>query len=450
MKNQPTKCPSRTLPVIEKQSTVSPTITRRRFVQGMTAVAAAPLIVSAASLKAGENRAPSDRVTLGFIGVGKMGRGHLGGFLGDGDVQVVAVCDVVAQRRDHAREMVEKRYAAARKAGTYRGCDAYGDFRELLAREDLDAVVIGTPDHWHAIPAVYAAQAGKDIYCEKPLSRTIGEGRKMVEAVRENKVVFQTGSQQRSEFGGRFRKAVELIRNGHIGQVKTIRVGVGTPNRPCDLPGQEIPEGTDWDFWVGPSAMRPYNEILCPKGIHDHFPAWRDYREFAGGGLADMGAHHFDIAQWALDMDHSGPVKVEPPTGDALSGLKLTYANGVEMFHGGPSGCSFEGTKGTIYVDRSVLKSDPEGILSHEIAADGFHAQPSNNQKRNWIEAIRSRQRPIADVEIGHRTATVCHLANLGYELRRPLKWDPQAERFVDDDQANGLIHQTMRSPWKI
>jgi predicted dehydrogenase len=379
-----------------------------------------------------------------------MGRGHLGSFLGFSDVQVVAVSDVVRERKEHAQQTVEKRYAQQKAKGSYKGCAAYADFRELLARDDIDAVVIATPDHWHAIPAIMAANAKKDIYCEKPLTRTIGEGRKVVEAVRKNDVIFQTGSQQRSEFGGRFRKAVELIRNGYIGDVKTIRIGVGAPNIPCDLPAQDVPEGTDWDMWVGPSVFRPYNEILCPKGIHNHFPAWRKYREFAGGGVADMGAHHFDIAQWALGMDGSGPVRVEPPAQGKNTGLKLTYANGVEMFHGGPSGCTFEGTEGKIYVNRRVLETTPKELAAKELGAGEFHVASSSNHRRNWLDAVRSRKQPIATAEIGHRTGTVCHLTNLGYQLRRPLQWDPRKEQFVGDDEANSLINQPMRKPWTL
>ncbi len=422
-------------------------ISRRRFLK--VAASAAPIV--SGSLAFGQSKTEAnDRINLGFIGVGKMGRGHLGSFLGYGDVQVVAVSDVVRERKENAQQTVEKRYAKQKAKGTYKGCAAYDDFRELLDRDDIDAVVIATPDHWHAIPAVMAANAKKDIYCEKPLTRTIGEGRKVVEAVAKNKVVFQTGSQQRSEFGGRFRKAVELIRNGYIGDVKTIRIGVGAPNIPCDLPAQDVPTGTDWDMWVGPSMFRPYNEILCPKGIHNHFPAWRMYREFAGGGVADMGAHHFDIAQWALGVDGSGPVKIEPPAKGENVGLKLTYANGVEMFHGGPSGCTFEGTEGKIYVNRPVLESTPKTLVAKEFGPGEFRVAPSSNHRRNWVDAIRSRKQPIATAEIGHRTGTVCHLTNLGYQLRRPLQWDPAKERFVGDDKANTLIDQPMRKPWKL
>ncbi len=419
------------------------TPSRRQF---LGAVAAGLAAGALAPSRADEpKRGPNDRITLGFIGVGTMGRGHLGAFLGMNDVQVLAVCDVVAERRDAARQMVEKKYT---------GCKAYNDFRELLDRKDIDAVVIATPDHWHSIPAVLAARAGKHIYCEKPLTLTIAEGRAVVDAVAKGKVIFQTGSQQRSEFDGRFRKAVEYVWNGRIGKVKTVRIGVGGPAVPCDLPEQPVPDGTDWETWNGPSPKRGYNEILCPKGVHNHFPAWRNYREYAGGGLSDMGAHHFDIAQWALQMDGSGPVKVEPPESKdgkpATTGLRFVYANGVEMFHGGPADCTFEGTDGIIYVSRDKIQSKPETILQEELGKDAKRVYPSTNHRRNWIECVRGGKETICPAEVGHRSNSICQLGNIGYRLMRALTWDPVKEQFVGDEEANKLLSRTMRDPWKI
>jgi predicted dehydrogenase len=424
------------------------TLTRRRFLQAGAGSLALPLC---APLLADEPKtSPSERLNLGFIGVGTMGRGHLGAFLGMNDVQVVAVCDVVKERREVARQSVEKKYGQGKKAES-KGCAEYTDFRKLLEHPGLDAVVIATPDHWHAIPCVLAARAKKDIYCEKPLTHNVAEGRRIVQEVEKAKVVFQTGSQQRSEFNNHFRKAVELVRNGRIGKLKTISIGVGDPNRPCDLPTQEVPTGTDWDTWLGPAPERGYNEILCPKGVHNHFPAWRNYREYAGGGLADMGAHHFDIAQWALDMDGSGPVEVIPPEDPkALSGLKFVYANGVEMVHGGKFDCEFVGEKGTIRAGRGYLESDPAEIVKEPIGEGEFHVYPSNNHRRNWVECVRSRKATICPAETGHRSATVCHLGNIGYQLRRKLRWDPTKEQFVDDAGANKLTSREPRGKWRI
>jgi predicted dehydrogenase len=419
-------------------------MSRRDFLAAAAAGLAIPVT------RGGDRRGhgPNGRLTLGFIGVGMMGRGHLRGFLGNAGVQVVAVCDVHGLRRQDAVETVHRAYAQERRSGSYRGCAAFTDFRELLARQDIDAVVIATPDHWHAIPAILAARARKDVYCEKPLSLTIAEGRAMVREARERDIVFQTGSQQRTEYGGLFRRAVEYVRSGRIGRLRGVRVGVGDPARPCDLPAERAPEGVDWELWNGPSPARGYNHVLCPAGIHQHFPAWRNYREYAGGGLADMGAHHFDIAQWALGMDHSAPTEVHPPErGD--TGLRFVYAGGVEMFHGGRSGCTFEGSDGTIYVDRDRIESTPAAILREPLGERPFHLPAvGNSHHQNWLDCVRSRRRPVADVEIGARSAQVCQLANIGYQLRRVLRWDPAREEFVRDDEANRLRSRENRAPW--
>jgi predicted dehydrogenase len=428
--------------------TVHSSVSRRRFLH-LLAAGAAPAVLAAAR-GAEAPRAPSDRIHLGIIGMGTRARQLLGSFLGAPDAQVVAVCDVVRQRREHARQLVEDHYGRQKDKSGSQGCKAYTDFRDLLGRKDIDAVVICTPDHWHEVPCVLAARAGKHVYCEKPLTLAIAQGRRIVDAVRKARVVFQTGSQQRSEFGGKFRLACELVRSGRLGKLHTIRVGVGGPPVPCDLPVQPIPEGTDWDLWLGPAPERGYNEVLCPRGVHSHFPAWRNYREYAGGGLADMGAHHFDIAQWALGTDHGGPVKIEPPGGKATTGLKFTYANGVAMFHGSPSGCTFAGTDGTLYVDRDRMESRPEAILKEPLGAKDMHLYPATDQVRNWLECVRSGKETICPAEVGQRSAAICHLANIGYQLRRPLRWDPVKEQFVEDAEANRLVDRVPRPAWKL
>ncbi len=411
---------------------------RRRFLTGAAATTAlGPMILRAAPVNA--------QLNIAFIGYGKRTYGVMGHALRQADVRIVAVCEVEGTRLAKAKEEVEKRYAEDMKSGAYKGCATYVDYREMLERDDLDAVVIMTPDHMHVHPALAAAKRKLDIYCEKPLTQNIAEGRLLVNSVRDHKIIFQTGSQQRCEFGHNFRKAVELIRAGGIGDIKTIRIGVGASPKPCDLPEQETPENVNWDLWLGPAPQRGYHEELCPKGIHNHFPAFRRYEEYTGGMLADMGAHHFDIAQWAMGMDASGPVSVEPPAaGD--TGLKFTYANGVEMFHGGPSGCTFEGTKGTIRVDRNKLESDPAEILATPLAGGG--AWPKDHL-RDWLDCIKTREEPICSAETGHRTATVCHLANIGYKLRRKLTWDPAKEEFPGDAEANALTTRKPREGWE-
>lgn len=424
---------------------------RRVFLQTMAAATIAPTLWLPRARAAAQ-----ERLSLGFIGVGTMGRGHLGGFLGREDVEVVAVCDVVQERLDHARDMVQKRYADRRKCGADVGVKAYRDFRDLLAHPDLDAVVIATPDHWHAIPCWLAAQAGKHIYCEKPLTHNVAEGRRIVQEVEKAKITFQTGSQQRSEFGGHFRRAVEYIWNGRLGTIKTIRIGVGGPARPCDLPAQEVPPGTDWDMWLGPAPERAYNEVLCPQGVHSHFPAWRDFQEYAGGGLADMGAHHFDIAQWALEMDRSGPVEVIPPEDPASGlGLKFVYPGGVTMIHNEFEGdaradCVFEGTEGTILVSREGISSRPAAILEQPLGETARRVLPSNNHHQNWLESIRRGTPCICPAEVGHRSASICHLGNIGYRLKRKLAWDPVQERFVGDEEANQWLSREPRPTWQV
>jgi predicted dehydrogenase len=423
-------------------------LNRRRFLANAAAFTAVPLFSSSFAVAAPAKPGPNDRLTLGFIGMGKQSRGHLQWALNNPQTQVVAVCDVHDLRLQAAVDAVGKKYGETSKSGSQAAINAYRDFRELLAREDIDGVVIATSDHWHAIPSILAARAKKHVYCEKPLSLTIAESRAMVNAARENGIVFQTGSQQRTEFNGYFRRAVEYVRSGRIGRVKTVRVGVGGPARPCDLPVEPTPKGIDWDLWNGPAPERGFNNVLCPVEVHNHFPAFRLYREYAGGMLADMGAHHFDIAQWALDQDRSGPVEIQPPeSGD--TGLRFVYASGIEMFHGGPSGCTFEGTEGTIYVDRKGIESTPKTILETPLEDKDFHLpQVGTSHRQNWLDCIRSGEKPVADVQIGARTAQVCQLANIGYWLRRPLKWNPAREEFVDDSEANALRSRENRSPW--
>jgi predicted dehydrogenase len=415
-------------------------LSRRAFLRATRNAAlalAAPTILPSAVWAAAKG--PKDKITLGFIGMGKQNRGLLNGFLHSPETQVLAVCEVDTRRREHARQLVDDFYAKNRRAGSYRSCEAYTDFRDLLARKDIDAVVIATPDHWHALQVIAAADAGKDIYCEKPLSLTIAEARAMVRAVRRNQRVFQTGSMQRSS--QEFRRACELVRNGRIGKVQTVIVGVGPSSEWCDLPEEPMEPGLDWDAWLGPAPMRPYNSVLSPRGIHDHFPNWRSYREYSGGMMTDWGAHHFDIAQWGLGMDESGPVEIIPPENPkARTGLRYRYANGV----------LFIGTEGKIFVDRGRFQADPETLAQEPLGANAVRLYVSNSHQQDWLACVRSRQRPICDVEVGCRSVTVCHLGNLAYWNNRRLRGDPEQERFVGDAEANSWLDRARRGPWKL
>jgi predicted dehydrogenase len=393
----------------------------------------------------GAETPPSDRLTMGFIGMGTQNRGLLNKFLGKA-TQVVAVCDVDTTRREAAKQRVEEEYAKKAVAG-YKGCAVYSDFRELIARKDIDAVCIATPDHWHAINVVMAAKAKKDIYCEKPLSLTIPEARAMVKAVRKNKRVLQTGSMQRSS--PEFYKACMLVRNGRIGKIKQVIVDVGPSSTWCDLPEEPMEPGLNWDVWLGPAPKRAYNSILSPRGVHKNFPRWRSYREYSGGGMTDWGAHHFDITQWGLGMDDSGPVEIIPPEDPtAKTGVRFIYASGVEVIHGKSGGVRFIGTEGEIFVNRGKFQITPESLGKDPVPENGIQLYKCTDHLQDFLTCVKSRKKPICDVEIGCRSATVCHLGNLAYWHRRKLRWDPKKEKFAGDAEANKWLAQERRPPW--
>ncbi|MBB73139.1 MAG: dehydrogenase [Planctomycetaceae bacterium] len=423
------------------------TITRRQVLR--TATTAVPTIAAAASLGTTTRAAPSNRIAVGLIGCGKMANDyHLPQLLRQPDVQLVAVCEVDRARREHAVRKVENAYSKGKR--TFQGCQQTFDFRELIGRQDIDAVCIATPDHWHATPLIEACKAGKDVYCEKPLTLTIAEAQRCVQAARKFQRIVQTGSQQRSNVFGKFRQAVEIIRSGRLGAIHRVTVGVGAPSVTCDLPAEPLEAGLAWDMWLGQAPSRPYHSILSPRGVHNHFPAWRNYREYSGGGHTDMGAHHYDIAQWALDMDRSGPVQIIPPADpEATTGVRYLYANGTEIQHGGPSGCVFHGEHGTLRIDRGILQSDPPELVGEPLGQDDVHLPVSPGHHRNWLDCIRSRKSPVADVEYGARTVTVIHLGNLAYAQQRTLDWNPATWRFPDAAD-NHLLDRPRRDPWQL
>jgi len=418
---------------------------RRQFLKTVAATAVvAPNIISS---RAWANK-PSEAINLGFIGIGKQNGGHLGFFLGQKDCRVIGLAEVTKVRRDHALNRVNKKY------GADNGCKAHNDFREVLTDKRIDAVVIGTPDHWHAIPSVMAADAKKDVYCEKPLTVTIHAALETLKAARKNNIVYQVGSQQRTEFGGHFRKAVECIRNGRVGKVSKIKIGVGGPGVSCDLPAEKKPEGIDWDLWQGAAPERAFNSILCPINVHGHFPQWRRYGEYAGGGLSDMGAHHYDIAKWAMDIDETGPVKIIPPK-SGTSGLKMIYADGLEIIHESTkdpfNDVIFYGDEGTLFVDRRGITANPKSAVDSPFGPKDWRLPDIGpSHRRNWIDCIRSRKRPVADVSFGAHTSILCSLANHGYQLGREMNWDPKKYEFPGDKEANALLSRPGRGQWKL
>jgi len=359
-------------------------------------------------------------------------------------VQVLAVCDVWRNRRERARQRVNQHYSNKLGKGNYKACEAYSDFRKVLARDDIDAVLIATPVHWHALMSVMAAKAGKDVYCEKPVSLTIREGRAMADGVRRYGRVFQAGTQQRSEYGGKFRVACELVRSGRIGELKCVYAclgggGFSDGGRPSGR-SVPVPDGFDWDLFLGPAPWRPYE-----GGAGAHMFGW---------GSINWGQHHYDIVQWGLGADRTGPIEIYWEDGK----LAYRYGSGVVVYGcsypgetvGRTGGACFVGTRGRIAVDRGALVSHPPEIAEQPLGPDDVHLYKSNSHSGNFLECVRTRKRPICDVETGHRAMSVLLLGGIATLLKRPLKWDPQRERFVNDPQADRMLSVAKREPWRI
>ena len=431
-------------------------INRRKFV-GTTAKALTAFFILPRFVLGGRKPdgtmyiAPSDMITLGFIGTGKQGRGLTSAFLNTGEVRIIALSEVYRDKGILTLDNIKTYYSKNEQAGKYANIPVYNDFRELLARKDIDGVVIATPDHWHAAGAVRAAEAGKDIFCEKPLSLTVKEGRAMVNATRLHNRVFQTGSMQRS--WAEFRQAVELVRNGYIGEIKSIKVSVGPPPKKYDLSAEPIPDGLDWSKWLGPNAASSFNTELAPPVSKDVYPNWRRYKEFGGGGVTDWGAHMFDIAQWALDMDNSGPVEVSAPDGGSHKNLTFRYKNGTIMTHekwAWENAVLFTGTEGEIRIERGKIETTPASLKDRIIGESEKHVYKSIDHYKDFLNAMRKRSMPVCDVETGHRTATVCNIGNIAYQLNRSLQWDPIKEMFSNDAEANALLGRTMLNEWAI
>jgi predicted dehydrogenase len=437
-------------------STKNNNISRRDFVSKASIAFGSFLIVPRHVLggkKADGSRylAPSDIISLGFIGTGKQGRGLTTSFLNTNEVRIAALSEVYQAKAQLTLDRIKTHYEKNTQLGAFSEIPVYQDFRELLSRKDIDAVVIATPDHWHAAMSVRAAEAGKDIYCEKPLSLTVREGRAMVNAARKYKKVFQTGSMQRS--WPEFRQTAELIRNGYIGDVKSIKVNVGAPPITYNLAEEKLPEGLDWGKWLGPNESVVFNSELAPPISKDVFPNWRLYREFGGGMVTDWGAHMFDIVQWSLGMDDSGPVEVSAPDGKEIKFLTYKYENGITMTHEKwewNNAIHFVGTEGEIKVQRKKIETTPNSLKDKVIGETEKHVYKSENHYKDFLNAMRNRSKPICDVEIGHRTASVCNIGNIAYRLNRSLKWNPKKEIFIDDKEANALLGRNMNKEWGI
>ncbi len=424
----------------------------KRSIKAGAGAFAAPLILPSSVLGRNGTVSPSNRITMGFIGVGTQGGGHLlggawtyvaGGYAGRKDVQVLAVCDVWRDRRERATKRVNDHYAEVYGKDGFRPCQAYTDFRQVLDRPDIDAVLIATPAHWHSTMAVMAAEAGKDIYCEKPSAVTLQESKVMLAAVRRYGRVYQAGTQQRSEYGGKFRMACEFVRSGRIGKLQSIYAwrdggGIFWPER--FGPAKPIPDGFDWDLYLGPAPWLPFDGKTGPH-------------RFDIGEL-NWGQHHYDIIQWGAGADDTGPVELFLENERSC----YRYVNGVTVYGkpypgekvGGEGGACFVGTNGRIAVDRSALVSDPPDIVREPLRPNETHLYHSDSHSGNFLECVRTRNKTICDADIAHRAASALLLGGVVKQLKRPLKWDPVNEEFSGDDEANRMRSIAKRSPWRV
>lgn len=430
-------------------------VSRRSFL-GQTLVGlgggvAIPQFVPRGALAAMDQPGANDRIGVAYIGCGRRGQ-QLLRIPKEG--RFVAFADVYLSRA----EELAKKYEAR----------AYQDYRKLLEEKDVDAVVVATPDHWHVLPSIHACQAGKDIYCEKPLSLTVREGRRLVDAVRKDGRVLQTGSQRRSMAGHRL--GCELVRNGLAGKIHTVLIQNYPSPWECAFPGQPVPEGLDWDAWCGPTEPVPFhNDIFISRAQ----PGWISFRPYSGGEMTGTGAHGFDQIQWALDLDGTGPVEVwceggpmpaltyhEPESGGRGNRecsrdrrVRFRYANGIEvrLEEGEPAaGAVFIGEKAKIRIGNNTVDSNPPELAENPPEDLKQHVAVSDNHMQNWFDAIKSRERPIADVEIGHRSAVICHLGNIARWVGRRLRWDPEREIFPGDPEANAYLERPMRQPYQL
>jgi predicted dehydrogenase len=422
--------------------------TRRAFISSSVA----PLLVPASA------RGANDRVVMGVIGVGGMGGGHLRALVNNSDVRVAAVCDVMSDRRNRAKDSVNTAYKD-------NSCVGYNDFRELLARPDIDAVLIAVPDHWHALIGTEAARRGKHMYYEKPMGVSLAESKAMREAVQRYGVVFQFGTQQRSSFN--YRQTIELIRNGRIGELKTIMIASAGSQYVPNQPAQPVPEGFDYEMWLGPAPWVPYTYERCTRN-------WTLIYDYSLGCISGAwGVHDVDIAQWANDADHTGPIEVEGTGAYPADGLydtaiqweiEHTYANGVKLLHMdrrtansrakqfsmGTMASLFIGTEGWIYVSRAALHTHPASLVREKFKSSEFQVVRSDDHRRNFLEAVRKGGTPLSPIEAAVRADTVCQQADIAMRLKRKLRWDPVKEMFTGDEQANRMLARPMRSPWHL
>ncbi len=424
-------------------------ISRRKLLATAAAAAAAPYFVPASSLGADGRAAPSERIGVAIVGVGSRGSGHLRTLLGFKGVQMLAMCDANKPKADAGAKRADAHYGA--KAGS---CGSYRDFRECLARKDVDAIFIASPENWHAVMAATAVGAGKDVYCEKALSLTVREGRQLCRAVRRYGRVLQVGTQQRSE--GRFRQAAELVRNGYLGKLRRVEVGVpGGRSLPNAKP-TPVPAGLDYEMWLGPAPFTPHNDLKCSFN-------WYFIYDYCAGWIQSWGVHHLDSALWGVPSLLASPLEVSgsatfPTDGiadtsitwnvefNAPDGVKLCFADNKRF----GQGVRFIGDKGRVHVRRGSIRSEPASLIDVEMKPGDERLYESDNHHANFFECVRTRKDPVAPVEAGHAATTLSLVADIATRTRRKLKWDWKKETFIADDGANRYLSRAMRAPWTM
>ena len=429
-------------------------LSRRHLLAGAAAGLAAPYVIPASVMGAEGRAAASDRIRTGHIGVGGRGSDHVGACLGMGQAQIMAVCDPFESKRESNRSKANARYAAQIEKGTYKGCDAYADFRDLVTRDDIDAIFIASPEFWHALHSVWAMRNRKDVYCEKGMTLTVYEGQAVVDTVRRHQRVFQLGTQQRS--GGNFRFACELARNGYLGKVHTVEVGVpGGRALPVAKPAP-VPPGLDYEMWVGPAPFKPYNDIQCSYN-------WYFVYDYCIGWIGSWGVHHVDIALWGSPSLATQPLEIEGtavfPT-EGLANTSVTWkvdahtADGVHFSFTDngkhPQGCRFVGPDGWVHVNRGGIRAEPASLLKIALKPDDEHLYVSRGHHENFFDCIRSRRDPVSNVDAGHAATTMTNIADIATRLGRKLAWDWKAQRFANDPVANSYLRRPMRSPWTL
>jgi predicted dehydrogenase len=428
--------------------------TRRRFLAGATAAMAAPYFIPLSALGGDGRTAASDRICVGVIAAGGRGNDHLNMFLNDRGTQVMAVCDPQRLKSEAARSRANGHYAAELNAGTYKGCTAHADFREIIMRDDIDAVSIASPEFWHALHAIGAMRHRKDVYCEKAMTLTHAEGQAVVQTVRRHQRVYQLGTQQRSDRNFRF--ACELARNGYLGKLHTVKVAVPGGRDLPNAPPKPPPPNVDYDMWLGPAPYTPYNDAKCSFN-------WYFMHDYCIGWIGSWGVHHIDIALWGAPALRTGPVEIEGTAIFPTEGLadtsktwrvNVTTADGLKLFFtddsGQPHGARFEGDQGWVHVVRGGIQANPPSLLKLALKPDDEHLYVSNSHHGNFLECIRTRRDPVSNVEAGHAATTMTIVCDIATRLGRKVTWDWKAERFQNDDVANAMLARPMRSPWVL